>query len=53
WHAARSILDASATHYLIAWEGNDPATGAPFEPSWQPKRNANAALVRTWKRTTD
>lgn len=46
WYAAPDILDETNTHYLIAWEGDDPATCASFEPPWQPKRNANAALVR-------
>lgn len=49
WYAARAILDETDTHYLIRWEGSDPGTSAPFEPSWQPKRNASAALVRAWK----
>lgn len=49
WYAARAILDETDTHYLISWEGSDPGTSAPFEPSWQPKRNASAALVRAWK----
>ncbi|KAF4311297.1 hypothetical protein GTA08_BOTSDO13092 [Botryosphaeria dothidea] len=46
WYAAPDILDETNTHYLIAWEGDDPATCASFEPPWQPKRNANAALVQ-------
>lgn len=51
WYAARAILDETATHYLIRWEGSDPSTSAPFEPSWEPKRNASAALVRAWRRS--
>ncbi|KAH7016616.1 hypothetical protein B0J12DRAFT_546946, partial [Macrophomina phaseolina] len=46
---ARGILDESARHYRIDWEGVDPATGKRWAPTWEPKRNANAALIQHWK----
>ncbi|KAK4616068.1 hypothetical protein CLAFUW4_10622 [Fulvia fulva] len=44
---ARRILDETKKSYLIEWESH-PKTGEEFEPSWQPKWNANGALVREW-----
>lgn len=47
WPATR-ILEESRTKYLIEWRGSDPATGAPWPPTWEPKAFANAALVNQW-----
>lgn len=50
WWPARDIRAENADKYLIEWDGVNPSTNAPWRPSWQPKRNANAALVQAWKR---
>ncbi|KAH9816325.1 hypothetical protein DFH28DRAFT_221867 [Melampsora americana] len=47
-YEAIEILEESRTEYLIRWAGVDPETNEPWEPSWQPKRNASEALVKTW-----
>lgn len=44
----RTILDETKTHYLIDWE-DDSETGEQFEPSWEPKANANPEAVSDWK----
>lgn len=45
----RSILDESRGRYLIEWE-DDEVTGESYEPTWEPKRNANKVAVEDWKR---
>ncbi|KAF2021404.1 hypothetical protein BU24DRAFT_20649 [Aaosphaeria arxii CBS 175.79] len=47
WAAVR-ILSANSTKYLIEWEDIDPATGVPYEPTWEDKKCANAALRAEW-----
>lgn len=47
WYTARAILDEDACRYLIDWEAGDD--GTLFAATWEPKRNANAALVKEWK----
>ncbi|KAF4544082.1 Chromo domain-containing protein [Lasiodiplodia theobromae] len=49
FYEARAIIDEEGSQYLIDWEGVDPATGAAYEPTWEPKRSANAALKREWE----
>ncbi|KAL1640244.1 hypothetical protein SLS58_007195 [Diplodia intermedia] len=46
--AAAAILDEKGNRYKIAWTAIDPRTNEPFEPSWEPKRYANAALKYEW-----
>ncbi|OJD34092.1 chromo domain-like protein [Diplodia corticola] len=46
--AAYAILGEKGNRYRIGWKGIDPATGAPYEPTWEPKRYANAALKHEW-----
>ncbi|KAH7018724.1 hypothetical protein B0J12DRAFT_705511 [Macrophomina phaseolina] len=50
WHAARAILDedAATRRYLIDWEDVDPDTGTLWKPTWEPRHNANTALVGEW-----
>ncbi|GAA5924157.1 hypothetical protein JCM3775_005608 [Rhodotorula graminis] len=45
---ADAILDATATKYRISWKGTDE-NGEPWEPTWEPKENANAQLVQHWR----
>jgi hypothetical protein len=45
---AREILKEKGKKYLIAWEDH-PETGEKFEPTWEPKKYANAELVEEWK----
>lgn len=49
FYEARAIIDEKGSRYLIDWEGVDPATGAAYAPTWEPKRSANAALKREWE----
>ncbi|KAL8292772.1 hypothetical protein RQP46_001384 [Phenoliferia psychrophenolica] len=46
-YCADRILKERKGQYFIDWEGCD-ANGDPWEPTWEPKRNANAALVAEW-----
>jgi len=49
---ARAILAEKVIkgrkHYLIDWEGTDPATGQPYEPSWG--NHCTEALLKEWRR---
>ncbi|GAA5890630.1 hypothetical protein JCM8208_004942 [Rhodotorula glutinis] len=45
---ADAILDATAIKYRISWKGTDE-NGEPWEPTWEPKENANAQLVQHWR----
>ena len=49
---ARAILAEKVVkgkkHYLIDWEGTDPATGEPYEPSWG--NHCTEALLKEWRR---
>ncbi|KKY16209.1 putative chromo domain-like protein [Diplodia seriata] len=48
-YVARAILEEDAKRgYLIDWAGLD-GNGEPYEPTWEPKSYANAALKREWK----
>ncbi|KAM0748669.1 hypothetical protein T439DRAFT_349386 [Meredithblackwellia eburnea MCA 4105] len=47
---AKAIINERKKHYLLEWEGTDPATGKPWEPTWEPKENANESLRREWER---
>jgi hypothetical protein len=46
--SAEAILQEDDTRYLIKYE--PVSKGAQCEISWQPKENANAALVGDWKK---
>lgn len=48
-YAAKRILDENKTQYLIDWDENDPKTGKPYKPTWQPKICANSTLVAEWE----
>ncbi|KAA1099269.1 hypothetical protein PGT21_001106 [Puccinia graminis f. sp. tritici] len=48
--AANQILQEKGGKYLIEWSGLDPTTGRPWEPSWEPKKMANRALVADWQK---
>jgi len=45
----RAILDERRGRYLIDWE-DDKVTGESYEPTWEPKRNANKSAVEDWER---
>ncbi|KAL1640226.1 hypothetical protein SLS58_007177 [Diplodia intermedia] len=48
-YVALAILEEDAKRgYLIDWAGLD-GNGEPYEPTWEPKSYANAALKRDWK----
>lgn len=48
FYEARAILKETKNKYLIDWE-NDRVTGEVYQPTWEPKRNANKLLVEDWK----
>ncbi|GME54995.1 chromo domain shadow [Neofusicoccum parvum] len=48
FYEARAILKETKNKYLIDWE-NDRVTGEVYQPTWEPKRNANKLLVDDWK----
>jgi hypothetical protein len=53
WEAV-CILDeigprGGAGNYLIKWAGKNPATGEPWDPSWEPKGGATQDLIQEWK----
>jgi hypothetical protein len=45
------ILAERNNKYQVRWEGNDPATGRPWPPSWIPKEDASEGLVKHWEKT--
>ncbi|KAF7185315.1 hypothetical protein HII31_13294 [Pseudocercospora fuligena] len=45
----RSILDETATKYHIDW-ADHPITGESYQPTWEPKSNANQAAIDDWER---
>ncbi|KAI9722949.1 MAG: hypothetical protein M1812_001398 [Candelaria pacifica] len=47
--ALRDIIDENRTYYKIDWEGIDPETGRRYEPSWEPKGNANRDAIEDWE----
>ncbi|KAA1083168.1 hypothetical protein PGT21_026917 [Puccinia graminis f. sp. tritici] len=42
-------MEEKGGKYYIKWAGIDPATQEPWEPTWEPKSMANAALVADWR----
>ncbi|RYN48094.1 hypothetical protein AA0117_g13451 [Alternaria alternata] len=50
WAATR-ILEDNGTRYLVEWEGIDPGTGRPYEPTWEPHNFVTLALEADWKKT--
>ncbi|KAF2202550.1 hypothetical protein GQ43DRAFT_368875, partial [Delitschia confertaspora ATCC 74209] len=47
-YAADIILAEKDGKYLIKWQGRDPKTKKPYEPTWEPKGYANRALVKDY-----
>lgn len=47
--AARRILKDNGSHYLVEWEGIDPATGRLYKPTWEPHDFVTPALETEWK----
>lgn len=48
-YQVRNILEERGRKYLIDWE-DDPITGQQYEPTWEPKENANEKAVIDWER---
>lgn len=48
WPASR-ILKDNDTHYLVEWDGVDPVTGTPYQPTWEPHSFVTQALESEWK----
>ncbi|KAK8187260.1 hypothetical protein IWZ00DRAFT_574966 [Phyllosticta capitalensis] len=48
---AKSILaeDPQSKKYLVEWEGLDPKTRKPFDPTWEPYDFCTEELVIEWK----
>jgi hypothetical protein len=47
--AARRILKDNGSCYLVEWEGIDPGTGRPYDPTWEPHGFVTPALEAEWK----
>jgi hypothetical protein len=47
--AAIQILKETKKRYYIEWDGINPNTQKPWDPTWEPKKMANKALVDDWK----
>ncbi|KAI9707765.1 MAG: hypothetical protein M1836_000727 [Candelina mexicana] len=45
----KDIIEENRTQYLIDWE-DDPKTGRSYEPTWEPKGNANREAVKDWQK---
>jgi hypothetical protein len=43
------IIDEKKKAYLVKWEGVDPETNKPWDPSWVPKHDCTDDLVAAWK----
>lgn len=55
WEAERIVEQRGkgfGLDYLIEWKGIDPATGQPWEPTWERaiKANASEKLLADWKK---
>lgn len=44
------ILAENKKQYKVLWEGDDPATGKPWKPSWVAKHDCTDDLVARWKK---
>ncbi|RYP65397.1 hypothetical protein DL771_008342 [Monosporascus sp. 5C6A] len=44
-------LHRGVVQYLVEWEGTDPKTGQPYEPSWEPSKNVTEAAINAWRET--
>ncbi|OWY49423.1 zn2 cys6 DNA-binding protein [Alternaria alternata] len=49
WAATR-ILEDNGTRYLVEWDGIEPGTGRPYEPTWEPHNFVTLALEADWKK---
>ncbi|MCJ1398950.1 hypothetical protein MMC11_002151 [Xylographa trunciseda] len=47
-YKVRDIINEKGAKYLIDWE-DDPETGEKYQPTWEPKRYANAEAISAWK----
>src|ERR1700759_4226714 len=47
--AERILKEHPTKGYLIEWKGIDPATSKPYEPTWEPRENANSLLKKDWQ----
>lgn len=43
------IIEESARQFKVEWVGIDPATGAPWPPSWVPKSDCTDDIVVKWR----
>jgi hypothetical protein len=43
------IVKEDKRRYLVKWEGTDPDTGKPWDPSWVPKTDCTDDLIYEWK----
>ena len=55
WEALRILAQEGQRFelkYLIEWAGIDPATGKPWEPTWEKASNAGESLRKSWEQET-
>ncbi|KAI8933182.1 hypothetical protein NX059_009820 [Plenodomus lindquistii] len=42
-------IEKGRTLYKLQWKGLDPATGTPWEPTWEPRANCTGVLLASWE----
>lgn len=47
---SKSVNPVTIVQYLIDWEGVDPDTGKPWDPSWENGDGATQGLIDDWER---
>ncbi|KAI5451616.1 hypothetical protein NCC49_001597 [Naganishia albida] len=47
---SKSTIPVTIVQYLIDWEGVDPDTGKPWDPSWENGDGATQGLTDDWER---
>lgn len=53
WEATRILAQRGqgfGFEYLIEWNGIDPSTGQPWEPSWEKAKYASGTLRKSWEK---
>ena len=48
-YKVRSIIGENETQYHIDW-APDEESGEVYEPTWEPKENANSLAIEDWER---
>ncbi|KAH9882521.1 hypothetical protein J1614_000757 [Plenodomus biglobosus] len=52
WFAERILeekVERGRKQFKVQWQGLDPKTGTPWEPTWEPKENCTELLLASWE----